>query len=75
MPALNESGFGLEPIARVQQLLNIDKMAVTNGYGTSQLASGFMVLLRQSLDGIAEINLKLPLQINIGVLGGTCADH
>lgn len=34
-----------------------------------------MVLFSQSLNGIAKINLELPLQFEVGILRGTRADH
>lgn len=75
MPALDKTSLRLEPVARVQELLDVDKVAVANGDGAPQLTSSFMILLRQSLDGITKVDFKLPLQVNVSVLRGACADH
>lgn len=59
----------------MQQLLNVGEVATSDGDGTTQLTSSFVILLGNSLDGVAKVNLELSLEIFVGVLRGTRADH
>jgi hypothetical protein len=74
MPTFDKTGFGLEPVTRMQELLDIDNVAMTKGYSASQLSRSFMKPLTYTLDRITKANLKIPLQFDIGILRGTCAN-
>jgi hypothetical protein len=74
MPTFDKPGFSLEPVTRMQELLNIDNVAMTEGYSASQLSGSFMKPLTYTLYRITKANLKIPLQFDVSILRGTCAN-
>lgn len=50
-------------------------MAIANGDSAPQFTGSFMILLRQPLDGITQVNFEFPLQVDIGVLRRACANR
>lgn len=59
----------------MQQLLNVGEVAASDGDGAAQLTSSFVILLCNSLDSVAKVNLEFSLKSFVGVLRGTRADH
>lgn len=63
MPTLDKPSLGLEPVARMQELLHAEDMVVADGNHGVQLPGGIVIHLSQLLDRLSEIQLKLPLQV------------
>lgn len=75
VPALDEAGLGLVPVARVQQGLDVEEMVIADRDDAVQLAGGIVVLFGELLRRLAQIVLELAAQLDVGVLGGTGANH
>ena len=74
VPCLEEPGFGLVPVARVQQALDVGGVVAADGDNAGQLARGIEELLRQLVGREARGLLQLPLQPLVGVLDAAGTD-
>lgn len=74
MPAFNEPGLRLEPVTRVDQVLDVLEVSVPGWDDVSELLCRGLKAVRQGLRRLAEVGFQLFLGFGIEILRGTRAD-
>lgn len=68
MPAFNKAHFTLVPVARMQQRLHVEQVAVSDRYDSIQLAASIVVAISQRLHRLGKIFFEPLLKLRIRVL-------